>query len=152
MFYGSHLPLTQSLLNMTLKWLIMAFQEYWLVLQGFVDISCITQHRSFLAATLNLSLGRMHLIPLNCCYVLLPLGVAAFPCAYFCCFVYCFACVQVSPVSRGRSSIRLKARRAVQKGLTLLRAATLSGPSSLSYFCRRNSPLFYLAFFVNKIP
>src|SRR4029434_1008132 len=37
------------------------------------------------------------------------LWVAVFPYSYFCCFACCFICVQVLPVSRGRSPIRLKA-------------------------------------------
>ena len=56
------------------------------------------------------------------------LGVAILPCFYFCYFAYCCNCVQVLPVSRGRSPICFKAGIADQKvSLLHLRAATLFG-------------------------
>ena len=65
-----------------------------------------------------------------CEYVLRPpaLGVAVLPYFHVCYFAYYFDCVQVLPVSRGRSPICFKARIAVQKASLLqLRAATLFG-------------------------
>src|SRR4029434_1724239 len=63
------------------------------------------------------------------------LGVAVLPYFYVCYFAYYFDCVQVLPVSRGRSPICFKAVIAVQKlALLQLRAATLFGPSSSFYF------------------